>query len=705
MESRFDHLKYERGIYKSWEKGGFFIPKKRTRGTLPYSIIMPPPNANDDLHVGHARFLTIQDILVRFYRMRGYSVLWLPGADHAGIETQYVFEKKLSVEGKSRFDYSRDELFESLMKYTLNYKGIMENQIRAIGCSCDWTKSKFTLDKDIINIVYKTFKKLYDDGLVYRGETTVNYCTKCGTAFSQLEVNHSEEEGVLYTIDYGSIKISTTRPETIFADSAVCVNPKDERYKKYVGREALIPIVNRKIPIIADRDVDMEFGTGALKVTPAHDFTDFEIGKRHKLSYISVIGIDGRMINVPTKYVGKKVLSAREMIINDLKKEGKIVSEKKILHVVGRCYRCNSLIEPTVLKQWFIKADKLSALALSAINQKQTKFDVKKYEKTAKHWLKNLKDWNVSRQIVWGIQIPAWRCNKCMEWIITDGEAPSSCPKCGHTELKRDPDTFDTWFSSGQWPFATLLSLDKSNKNDFSYFDYYYPTSVMETAYDIIPFWVIRMIMLGIYATGNVPFKRVLIHGLVRDGQGQKISKSKGNVINPLVMIEKYGADALRSGLIWGALVENDISLSEEKIRAQRNFANKIWNIARYINQGASGVKIRSRAPKSNLEADAKIIKELKNTARSITRLIEKHRLNEAIEELYNFIWKSFASEYLESTKTRREESQKILEFVLQESLKLVHPFMPFVSEAIWGEVFGDKKKGLLIEQRWPVNL
>ncbi len=705
MESRFDHLKYEGQIYKSWEKGGCFIPKKIVRGTLPYSIIMPPPNANDDLHVGHARFLTIQDILIRFYRMRGYSVLWLPGADHAGIETQYVFEKKLAAEGKSRFDYSREELFESLMKYTLNYKGIMENQIRAIGCSCDWTKSKFTLDKDIINIVYKTFKKLYDDGLVYRGETTVNYCTKCGTAFSQLEVNHSEEEGFLYTIDYGSIKISTTRPETIFADSAVCVNPKDERYKKYVGQEALIPIVNRKIPIIADQVVDIEFGTGALKVTPAHDFTDFEIGRNHNLSYISVIGLDGRMINVPPKYVGKKVLSAREMVIKDLKKEGKLVSEKKNTHVVGRCYRCNSLIEPMVLKQWFIKTDKLSALALSAINQKQIKFDIKKYEKIAKNWLKNLKDWNVSRQIVWGIQIPAWRCNKCMEWTITEGETPSMCPKCGHTELKRDPDTFDTWFSSGQWPFATLLSLDESNKKDFSYFDYYYPTSVMETAYDIIPFWVIRMIMLGIYATGSVPFKRILIHGLVRDGQGQKISKSKGNVINPLVMIEKYGADALRSGLIWGALVENDISLSEEKIRAQRNFANKIWNIARYISQGTDEVKIRSRAPKSSLEADVKIIKKLKNTARSITRLIEKHRLNEAIEKLYNFIWKSFANEYLESTKTRRKESQKILEYVLQESLKLVHPFMPFVSEAIWGEVFGDKKKGLLIEQRWPVNL
>jgi len=694
MDKSYNH-EHEEKIYKLWEKSKAFMPQKGKnlsgkQEKNPFTVIMPPPNASGDLHVGHARFVAIEDILVRYHRMKGEPTLWLPGADHAGIETQYVFEKKLAKEGKSRFDYDQDTLYKMIWDYVMKYRDNMENQLRALGASCDWSRNKFTLDPDIVKIVHKTFKKLYDDGLVYRGERIINYCPRCGTAFSQLEVTHVERDDEFYYLNYGNITIATTRPETIFADVAIAVNPKDSRYQKLIGKSAILPLVNRKLPIIADTLVDSEFGTGALKVTPGHDATDFEIGQKHNLPRIAVIDENGKMINTPEKYIGMSIKKARKIVVDDLREEGKIKKIEKIHHTVGICYRDQSLIEPMLSTQWFIKVESLSKKAFTAVKNGQVKFAAKRYEKIAKHWLKNLRDWNISRQIAWGIRIPAFRCEKCLEWTITDGKTPEKCTSCSHTKLAQDTDTFDTWFSSGQWPFATLQT---GKSGDFEYF---YPTSVMETAYDILPFWVIRMIMLGIYIANDVPFRNVLIHGLVRDKDGQKISKSKGNVIDPIDMTKKYGADALRMAVVWGALIENDISLSEDNVRGQRNFANKIWNVARFV------LSKPSEKRKKRNDDDNEIIKDLRQTSKRVTRLMDKYRLSEAAEEIYDFIWKRFANDYLEKTKDRREEAQKTLELVLQESLKLLHPFMPFVTEAIWQAGKERFDSPILITASWP---
>ena len=693
MDKTYNHLAHEEQIYSLWEKSGAFAPKIQ-KDKRPFVIIMPPPNANDPLHIGHAREVATQDILTRYHRMLGEPTLWLPGADHAGIETQFVFEKKLAKQGKSRFDFDRETLYQMIWDYVQQNKHVMINQLRQLGASCDWTRNKFTLDPKIVNIIYKTFKKLYDDGFVYRGERIVNYCPRCGTAYSQLEVDSIEREDNLYFIDYGPVTVATTRPETIFADVAVAVNPKDARYKNLLSKKAILPFVKRELPIIADLLVDIKFGTGALKITPGHDATDFEIGQKHGLAVVSVIDSAGRMVNTPEKYVGLKANEAREEVVKDLEAAGKIKKIEKLKHIVGVCYKDKGLIEPMVSKQWFIKVDKLAKNALSAIGNGQIKFAAKKYEKIAKHWLKNLKDWNISRQLVWGIRIPAFRCNKCLEWMITDGKTPAACSSCEHDKLTQDTDTFDTWFSSGQWPFATLQTAKPGD------FEYFYPTTVMNPAYDILPFWVIRMMMLGIYATGKVPFEVVLLHGLVRDKYGVKISKSKGNVIDPSEMVEKYGADALRMASIWGSLIENDNSLSEDNVRGQRNFANKIWNIARFVLMEEKGKRIKRNAD------DNLIVKELKATTRSVSRLLDKYRLNEAANEIYDFVWHKFADVYLEKTKERRPEAQKTLEYVLQESLKLLHPFMPFVTEKIWQQSREALAKWddspTLIEASWP---
>jgi valyl-tRNA synthetase len=688
MDKYFDHAKEEKNLYALWEKSDAFKPKIE-KGKKPFCIIMPPPNANDNLHVGHARFITIEDILIRYHRMKGDPTLWLPAADHAGIETQYVFEKKLKKEGKSRLDFDRNTLYRMIWDFVNDNKANMENQLRSLGSSCDWSRNKFTLDPDIVKVVYKTFKKLHDDQLLYRGERIVNYCPRCGTAYSQLEVDSVEREDDLYFLDYGSIKIATTRPETIFADVAIAVNPKDKRYEKLIGKKAIIPLIKREIPIIADSLVDIKFGTGALKITPGHDATDFEIGQNHHLSVVSVIDASGRIINAPEKYVGLKAEQARELVVNDLREKNLLLKTEKIKHVVGLCYKDKGLIEPMVSKQWFIKIKPLADAALKAIDDNSVSFPVARYEKIAKHWLKNLKDWNISRQIVWGIRIPAFRCEKCLEWTITDGATPDQCEHCGNKVLTQDPDTFDTWFSSGQWPFATLQTGQKGD------FDYFYPTSVMETAYDILPFWVIRMIMLGLYATGEVPFKEVVIHGLVRDKEGQKISKSKGNVINPLEMSDKYGTDALRMGIIWGALIENDVCLSEDNIRGQRNFANKIWNIGRFV--------FANKDKKTKENNDDKWIKEeLAKTVSEVSKALEQYRLSEAAEDLYDFIWHKLADTYIEKIKDRREEAQETLEEVYRQVLKLTHPFMPYVTEAVWQIGFSKENDKLLINSSWP---
>mgnify|MGYP005852662895 CR=1 FL=1 len=720
MDKIYNHKIYEERIYSLWEKSSSFTPKI-TKNKKPFSIIMPPPNANENLHIGHARFITIEDILTRYHRMKGQPTLWLPGADHAGIETQYVFEKKLKEQGKSRNDFDRETLYKMIWNYSMEKKKIMESQLRVLGASCDWSRNKFTLDPDIIEIVYKTFKKLYDDGLVYRGERIVNYCPHCGTSFSQLEITYIERDDELYYIDYGTLFVATTRPETIFADVAVAVNPKDKRYKKIVGKFAILPIVNRQLPIIADALVDPEFGTGALKITPGHDPIDHEVGMKHSLSAISVVDEAGKMINTPPKYIGMPTEEARYEVVRDLEKIGKIKKVEKIHHTVGTCYKHKTPIEPILRKQWFIKVNSLAKRAFSAIHDQKVKIVSPKFKKIAKHWLKNLKDWNISRQIVWGIRIPAWRCDKCMEWVITEGKKPLECTKCKHTKLTQDIDTFDTWFSSGQWPYATLLSQGKisslqfpitnKQRKKFKDFDFFYPTSVMETGYDILPFWVIRMIMLGIYTTGEVPFHEVVLHGLVRDAKGEKISKSKGNVIDPIEMTQKYGADAVRMGLVWGTLIENDIALSEANIKGQRNFANKIWNIARFILLSAK--KVRKPIPfypertKGKLSSEDKdILNKLKKTIRLTNKFLERYRLSEAAELIYKFIWKELADKYLEYVKKDKNNivSLSVLRHVFFNSLKILHPFMPFVTEVVWLELKEIRKNPnqLLIYTPWP---
>ncbi|KKR89771.1 MAG: Valyl-tRNA synthetase [Candidatus Woesebacteria bacterium GW2011_GWD1_41_12] len=680
MESQYDHKKYEAKIYDKWEESGAFTPQI-DKSKTPFTIVMPPPNANDPLHIGHARFVAIEDVLTRYHRMKGDSTLWLPGSDHAGIETQYVFEKKLKDKGKSRFDFDRDTLYGMIWEYVQENTGVMESQLKKLGASCDWSRFKFTLDPEIIKVVYNTFKKLYDDGLIYRGERIVNYCPRCGTAYSQLEVDYVERDDKFYYIDYGSITIATTRPETIFADVAVAVNPKDNKYKNLVGLTAKIPLINREVPVIADNLVDISTGTGALKITPAHDPVDFEIGQKHKLPSVSVIDESGRMVGTPEKYVGMKAGAAREEVVKDLIEAGKLIKTEVIHHTVGTCYRDHGAIEPTISKQWFMKVKPLVKKSLLAMKNNDVRFVTKKFEKIAKNWYKNLKDWNISRQIVWGMRIPAYRCDKCLEWTITDGLTPEKCDSCGHAKLIQDSDTFDTWFSSGQWPFATLKS---SNPGDFEYF---YPTSVMETAYDILPFWVIRMIMLGVYITGKVPFQEVLIHGLVRDKEGQKISKSKGNVINPIEMADKYGADALRMGILWGALVENDVSLSEENINAQRKFCNKVWNASRFVSQFVGEVKFNELFDK-----------RLHEIIKATTKHLDKYKLNQAAELLYSEFWHWYCDECIENSK-KGEIGAKQLKEGLLVFLKLLHPFMPFVTEQIWNEI-GEEE--LLITSPWP---
>ena len=686
MDPQYDHKKFESEIYKKWEDSGAFTPKVNKK-KKPFTIIMPPPNASDPLHIGHAMFIAIEDVLIRYHRMKGEPTLWLPGADHAGVETQFVFERKLREKGKSRFDFDRDTLYKMIWEDVQNNKKTMESQLKRLGASCDWTRNKFTLDPEIIKIVYSTFKKLYDEGFIYRGERIVNFCPRCGTAYSQLEVDYVERDDNLYYLNYGNVTIATTRPETIFADVAVAVNPKDIKYKGMAGLTTVIPLINREIPIITDNLVDISFGTGALKITPAHDPTDFEIGTIHKLPIISVIDEKGRMTGTPKKYTGMKVLEAREEVVKDLTAAGKIVKIESIHHTIGTCYRDHGFIEPMISKQWYLKVKTLVDKSLDAMKKGEVKFTSKRFEKIAKHWYQNLKDWNISRQIVWGIRIPAYRCGKCLEWTITDGAKPEKCRECGHEKLIQDSDTFDTWFSSGQWPFATLKTTKPGD------FEYFYPTSVMETAYDILPFWVIRMIMLGLYETNEVPFREILIHGLVRDREGRKISKSKGNVIDPIQMADKYGADALRMGLLWGSLIENDVSLDEQKINGQRKFANKIWNIARFILSNRSVNKSTKNAD------DEWILNEFKLTTKKVTKDLDKYRLNEAVEEIYDFVWHKFADIYLEKTKNRRADAQPVLEKVLINSLKLLHPFMPFVTEQIWSEM---ENKNLLISSEWP---
>ena len=700
MDKVYNHQEVEDKIYKKWEEQGLFAPEVNPDGR-PFSIILPPPNANAPLHFGHAMYV-VEDILIRYHRMLGDSSLWLPGADHAGFETQFVFEKQLGKERKSRFDFDRETLYKMIWDFVESNRGTMENQLRRLGFSLDWSRMKFTLDPKIIEVVYKTFKKLHDEELVYRDLKLINYCTKDGTGFSDLEVMHIEQKDPLYYMKYGPFILATVRPETKFGDTAVAVHPDDKRYKKYIGQEIEFDGLIRKVRlrVVGDEAVDPKFGTGVVKVTPAHDFTDFEIGKRHGLEMKQVIGFDGKLTKLAGKYAGLRVKEAREIVARDLQGKGLLEKiDENYSHTVAICYKCGRVLEPLPMEQWFVKVAPLVEPSIKALKDKKIKIVPRRFEKTMIQWFENFHDWNISRQLVWGIRIPAWKCEECRDWIVTEGKTPEKCPNCNSKKLTQDTDTFDTWFSSGQWPFATLQTTKSAD------FERFYPTSIMETAYDILPWWVCRMVMLGIYATGKVPFKTVYYHGLVRDAKGQKMSKSKGNVINPLEMIDKYSADAVRMALVFGAAAGNDQSLAEEKMRGMRNFANKLWNIARFIDMNRNQ-KSKIKNQKSDElkkiaknENDKKMIKQVEKLTEQTTKYMEKFELNLAAEGLYEFIWHEFADKYIEDVKNRIDEDSCLILYALYLILlRLLHPFMPFITEEIFGKFTGN----ILITEKWP---
>jgi valyl-tRNA synthetase len=734
----YDHSQ-ERKIYDLWEKSGFFNPdnlkeislnQKKDSGIFfaklfnlsknnnsSFCIIMPPPNANGSLHVGHAVMITLEDIMIRYNRMKGRKTLWLPGADHAGFETQVVFEKKLEKESTSRFEIlknpnGRQELYQKIWNFTQENKKHMEDQVRRLGASCDWSREKFTLDSKIVEIVYKTFKKLYDDGLVYRAKMTVNWCVKHQTSLSDLEVKWEQKEDNLYYVGYKlvssaqEIVVATTRPETIPGDVAIAVNPKDKRYQSFIGKKVIEPITGKEIPVIGDSLVDMSFGSGALKITPAHDALDFEIGQRHSLEIINTLDFDGRFNKLSGPFEGMKVAEARKAAEDILRNLGALKKVENYSHQVAVCYKCNSIIEPMVLDQWFIDLTKkgkkeIVEPAINAVKKGKIKIIPKFQEKIFFHWMRNIKDWNISRQIVWGIPIPAWYCQSCQkETIHIEEGSPSKCSFCGGTEFRKDTDVFDTWFSSGQWPFATLQSQSVKD------FETFYPTSVMETGYDILFFWVARMIMLGLYVTGKIPFEIVYLHGLVRDKDKQKMSKSKGNVVDPLGVVEQFGADALRMALVVGNSPGQDVIYDENKIRGYRNFANKIWNIARFVlSYNDKEIDIDLKSLNSQ---DEKILKQCQEIKKKVSGEIEKFRFSQAAEMAYHYVWHNFADKIIEDKKKILNQEPKdspnaksarlLLYLLLVESIKMLHPFMPFVTEAIYQRLYKKEKEFLMVE-------
>lgn len=694
MDKKYNYRAYEEEISNFWEKSNFFEADPNSKKE-PFCIILPPPNANADLHLGHAMYV-YEDIMIRYQKLQGKEVLWLAGADHAGIETQFVYEKHLKKKGKSRFDFDREILFKDIWDFVMQNRETMENQLRKLGFALDWSSKKFTMDEDIVSTVYKTFQDLFKKGMVYRANKLVNYCTSCGTSFSDLEVQDKETVGKLYYIKYPVldseefITVATTRPETMFGDTAVMVNPKDKRYKKYIGKKVRLPLTKRKITVISDDYVDQEFGTGAVKVTPAHDFNDFEVGKRHNLEEMVVIDFAGKMQNAGD-LDGIYFTKARKITLEKLEEQGFLEKVEDHEMVVGTCYRCGTVLQPLPKEQWFINVEPLKEDAIRLVESGEISVYPKRFKKQLIQILENFIDWNISRQIVWGIRIPAYQCEKNKKWFVSLHK-PEKCQVCGDCSFKQDEDTFDTWFSSGQWPFATLESLGKD------YYQKFYPTSVMETGYDILRAWVSRMIMLGHFETGEPPFKNVFLHGMVRDAKGQKMSKSKGNVINPLEMIDKYGADALRAALIFGTQEGGDVVLSEDKIRSMRNFANKIWNIGRFIQMNGNAPSEDKSKNSQSLNVNSQI-KSLKKEFSLFEKKYHKHFKNfefaKAFDLSYDFLWHRFADYYIEELKESIQsgniEVRENMEIIYLKMVKMLHPYVPFVTEAVWQEYKGKK--------------
>ncbi|MDP2861139.1 MAG: valine--tRNA ligase [bacterium] len=763
MEKTYQPKPVEEKWIGIWEKNKLFTPvidpKKK-----PFSIILPLPNASDPIHVGHCLFI-VQDILCRYHRMKGDPTLWLPGADHAGIETQYVFEKYLAREDKSRFDFDRETLYQKIWEFVEKNREINKYQLNRLGFSLDWTRYHYSLEPQIVAKVIETFKKLHADGLIYRGERIVNYCTKCGTAFSDLEIEYIERKDPLYYIKYGPFILATTRPETKFGDTAVAFHPGDKRYEKYLGKDVEVQGVNGpfKVKVIADKEIDPKFGTGIEKVTPGHDAMDFEIGKRHDLEIKKVINPDGRLNELAGRFAGLKVKEARIAVFEAMKEMGLIDHvDENYTHRVAVCYRCGTTIEPMVIPQWFIKTKSLAKPAIEAVKKGETKiFPKKRFEKMYFQWLENIRDWNISRQIVWGPRIPAWYCLSCnpeirLTFLDKVGKKNSgpykeliknysfsemasglqslfadktvsyqltgdSCEKCGGKNILQETDTFDTWFLSGQWPVNTLKSSQlpglakaepragKAQSSKLDDFDYFYPTSVLDTLWDILFFWVGRMMMLGLYLTGKVPFRVVHIHSRVVDKTGQKMSKSKGNVINPIEMVEKYGADSLRMALVLGVAPASDICLSEEKIKGMRNFSNKLWNIGRFILSGLEekSVPFYEKDMAGQTKEDGAILKKTDRLVLSVTRSLETYRFGRAAEDLYQFVWHELADKYIEAAKSRISAGDvvvlAVLRHVLLVCLALLHPFMPFVTEELWS-LLPKKNSRFLAVSEWPVN-
>lgn len=718
-------------IYKLWEESGFFnpdnLPPSSTRPPAPsFSMVMPPTNANGALHAGHALVMTIEDIITRYKRMRGYKTLWLPGLDHAGFETQVVYEKQLEKEGRSRFDLEPKKLHEEILAFTRENSKNITAQVRSMGASCDWSREKFTLDPDIVKTVYATFKRLEDDGLLYRGKRIVSWCPKHKTSFSDLEIENEERTDPLYYLKYGPFTIATVRPETKFGDKYIVMHPDDGRYAHYRnGQKLTLEWINGPITatVVKDEGIDMSFGTGVMTITPWHDTADFEIAERHGLDKEQIIDEDGKLLPVAGEFAGQHIKKARPLIVEKLRTKGLLEKiDETYTHTVRTCYKCGTPIEPQIQSQWFVAMKPLAAKALERIENRDIVFIPEHYKKIITHWLDTIIDWNISRQIVWGIPIPAKLCTSCGEGMVDLENTIKKCAKCGGA-VRQDADTFDTWFSSSQWPFATLGYPDNSD------FKAFYPTDVMETAGEIIFFWVARMIMMGLYVTGDIPFRTVYLHGLVLDAKGQKMSKSRGNVINPLAYTAKFGTDALRIGLVVGNTPGTSLALSENKIQGYKHFANKLWNIARFIIENTSS----SSSPSSEGElegGDVMLAEELNVLLIDVTNDMEAYRFYMAAEKLYHYAWHTLADRILEESKklfeagTEKEKKSRkqLLIHTLDKLLKALHPFIPFVTEEIWqlwrGEPTTDppanaragnrrpttKKDAMLMVQAWPIS-
>ena len=669
---------YEEDIYALWEKSGAFKPRGTGKG---YSIVIPPPNANGNLHLGHGLTLAIEDILIRYHRQRGENVLFVPGADHAGFETQVVYERELEKEGKSRFDFSREELYDQIWDFVQLNRANFEQQIRSLGTSVDWEHHAFTLDNKIVQQAYATFRKMFDEGLIYRGERLVNFCTFHGTAFADIEVDYEEEKGQLWHIRYpltdgsGEVIVATTRPETMLGDTAVAVNPKDKRYAGLVGKTVKLPLTNREIPVITDDFVDPKFGTGAVKITPAHDPNDFEAGQRHDLPSISVISVEGKLIDVPERYRGLTVMEGRQKVADDLKEQGFLVKVEGHVHNVGHCYKCGTVIQPLLREQWFISVKPLAERAIEALKADKIAFHPTNKKEQLIRYYENLHDWNISRQIAWGIPIPAFQNVDDPEDWIYDERVHEEIITVDGKNYHRDPDVFDTWFSSSSWPYATLNYPNGQEFRDF------YPLSVMETAADILYPWVSRMLMFGLYETGEIPFKEVYLHGLIQDEEGKKMSKSKGNVINPMDKIKQYGSDAFRMGIISDESAGNNRPYDESKLVGARNFANKLWNIARYIEDAIGEETDRAGAEPESV-ADHWILSKLQQSTEKIAGDLDTYRFSEAYETLYHFVWDDLADWYVEASKSAL--NKPLLAYLLEQVLVLAHPFVPFVTETVW---------------------